>query len=233
MHIYYPIATDPEGRFQTFDEKLDVLIQRRRELAAEFLAPMPGEEELGQELLNDLLQTPIHLDSSSGVHTLSREDVRRLSPDRFEALIAVLEEKRGAHVLLTPVAGDDGIDVIAMRSHEVLLIQCKHTLWDARVDADVIAEVVRAFDGYRACWLRALSHTCTLRPPIIVTNGTFTRKARREAKERDVKLVAQADLWSLLDGTPCTPGEVTAMQDRRLASMRDVQAAIELSYTGS
>lgn len=97
-----------------------------------------------------------------------------------------------------------------MRSHEVLLIQCKHTLWDARVAADVIAEVVRAFDGYRARWLHALPHTCALRL-VVVTNGTCTGKARYEAKERDVKLVVQADLWSLLDATPCTPGEVAAM----------------------
>src|SRR5208283_1606812 len=42
VHVYYPIARDPEGRIVTFDERLDNLLDRRRELASEFLSPMPG-----------------------------------------------------------------------------------------------------------------------------------------------------------------------------------------------
>src|SRR5262245_53146224 len=84
---------------------------------------------------------------------LSPEDVRRLSPEHFEALIAALEERHGARVLLTPHTADGGIDVIAVQPQALRLIQCKHTSGDTPVGADVIAEVVAAFDGYRARWL--------------------------------------------------------------------------------
>jgi SNF2 family DNA or RNA helicase len=55
VHIYYPMAVDPEKVFETFDEKLHKLICRRRDMAAEFLAPTLTEDDLGQELLQDML----------------------------------------------------------------------------------------------------------------------------------------------------------------------------------
>ncbi len=54
VHVYHLIASDPRGEFETFDEKLDQLIERRFRLAADFLSPMPTEEELGQELFGSL-----------------------------------------------------------------------------------------------------------------------------------------------------------------------------------
>ncbi|MFN0112227.1 MAG: DEAD/DEAH box helicase [Blastocatellia bacterium] len=54
VHVYHPIAKDPQAEFQTFDEKLDQLIERRLRLAADFLSPMPSEDELGQELFGSL-----------------------------------------------------------------------------------------------------------------------------------------------------------------------------------
>lgn len=139
---------------------------------------------------------------------------------------SVFDGVRGAQVFLTPRAGDGGIDVIAVREREIRLIQCKHTIWDANVDANVIAEVISAFDGYRARFLRTLPRTFML-CPVLVTNGSFTARARAEVKGRDIRLVANTDLWQLLNETPCTPGDLEAMESRRLASMRDVQVAIE------
>jgi arylsulfatase A-like enzyme len=47
------------------------------------------------------------------------------------------------------------------------------------------------------------------------------------AKIRDIQFVDGTELWRLLDATPCTAAEVEAMAARRLASMRDVQAALD------
>lgn len=59
VHVYHPIAKDPRGEFETFDEKLDQLIERRLRLAADFLSPMPAEDELGQEFFGSLNTTAI------------------------------------------------------------------------------------------------------------------------------------------------------------------------------
>lgn len=92
--------------------------------------------------------------------------------------------------------------------------------------ADVLAEVIGAIDLYRARYLRNLSGTSTILP-VVITNGRFTPKAKEEAQSRDVQLIEDTDLWRLLEETPCTPAEIEAMEDRRLATMRDVLAAID------
>lgn len=195
-------------------------------MAAEFLAPMLTEDDLGQELLKDILGTADDAPNLAHIPTLSRKDVRRLTWNRFEALIAVLEERQGSRAILTPLSGDGGIDVIAIRKREIRLVQCKHTLWGESVNADVLAEVLQALEGYRARWLRPRAEAYVLRP-ILATNGRFTSRTRDEARGRDIELVDDADLDRLLAAVSCTPGDIEAMERRRLASMRDVQVAIE------
>jgi len=223
VHVYYLIAKDPQGAFETFDEKLDALVRRRRELASEFLAPMPSEEDLQRELLKNVLETP---GDPTTVCTLSKDDVRLLPWDRFEALIAVVEEKRGSRVILTPRAGDDKADVLAVGHNQMRIVQCKHSIWGASVDADVLAEVIGAMEIYRARYLRGIPRTVALRP-VVVTNGVFTKGARAAGQARDVELVGDPELSRLLEESQCTPAEIEAMEERRLASMRDVQAAIK------
>ena len=232
VHVYYPIATDPEREFTTFDEKLDALIQRRRQLAQDFLTPMPGEDTLERELFTDVCGTFEGALTPSHSQPLSPEDVRRLSPKHFEALVAALETQHGAHVLLTPYAADGGIDVIAVQSRAIRLVQCKHTHGDTPVEADVIAEIVAAFDGYRARWLATLAPTRSLRP-VIVTNGEFTRQAQKAAAERGIELIAARQFWRLLVASPCTLTDVLAMEDRRLASMRELPGALRRIWGAS
>ena len=223
VHIYYPIAKDPNGLFDTFDQKLDAVIRRRRELASEFLAPMPSEEEMQREIFATVVETP---PTTEPIKNLSPADVRLLPWDRFEALIALLEEKRGAKVILTPRGGDDKADVIAIRGNHVRLIQCKHSLWSAYIDANVVAEVIGAIDLYRIRHLRSLPARMSL-VPVIISNGTFTSMARKEASERDVELIGDLELWKLLSQTPCTRAELEVVENRRAESMRDVQAALK------
>lgn len=221
VHVYYPIAKDPKGAFATFDQKLDEVIRRRRHLASEFLAPMPTEEQLGQELFGSFTGTPVQ---SEPIKPLTADQVRLLPWDRFEALIALLDEKRGSRVILTPRSGDDKVDVLSARNQGLRLIQCKHSLWSAQVDADVVAEILGGIDLYRVRYLRHLPTVSVT--VVIASNGTFTSMAKAEARTRDVELIGDLELWKLLSDTPCTRAEVEALEARRLESMRDVQAGI-------
>ncbi len=218
--------------FTTFDEKLDALIQRRRQLARDFLTPMAGEDTLERELYTDICGTFEGALTPSHSQPLSPEDVRRLSPKHFEALVAALETQHGAHVLLTPYAADGEIDVIAVQSRAIRLVQCKHTQGDTPVEADVIAEIVAAFDGYRARWLATLAPTRSLRP-VIVTNGEFTRQAQKAAAERGIELIAARQLWRLLVTSPCTLTNVLTMEDRRLVSIRELPGALRRIWGAS
>ncbi len=224
VHVYYLIAKDPRGEFRSFDEIMHDLIRRRRDLAAEFLAPMPAEDELKLELAREVFDDQLQQDAS--VNGISEEDVRLLPPDRFEALTALIEAKAGAKVILTPFAGDEGIDVIAVSKTEIRLLQCKHTLWGNSIDTDAVNELVAAFDGYRARRLRSASSGRVIRA-VLSTNGTITKQARRAANEAGVQLVASGDIGQALSKISCSLGEIEAMEQRRLGSMPDTQAAID------
>lgn len=222
VHVYYPITRDPQNVFKTFDEKLDALIDRRKKLASDFLLPMPGEDDLGKELWEDIFR-----DDNGGrsAKPLSKEDIRLLPWDRFESLIGLLEQKNGRKVILTPRSCDYGIDVISILGNEVKLIQCKHTTWDASVDIDVVAETINAFDSYRGRWLHGIANRMNLKP-LLITNGKFTRAAKSHASVSDVQILSDNDLWKLIEDKPCTLAEIEVMENRRMVTMRDVQKAI-------
>jgi len=53
--VYLPILKDPSGRVApSFDERLNLLMDRKQRLAEDFLRPLPPEDEMGDELFGDL-----------------------------------------------------------------------------------------------------------------------------------------------------------------------------------
>jgi len=222
VHVYYLIAKDPNSSFKSFDERLDALLERRKALASDFLAPMPGEDELGKELWKDIINEG---QSTETGKPLTREEIKALPWDRFEALIALVEGKKGYNVVLTPRSGDYGIDVISKEGCQVFLIQCKHTIWDSNIDADVVSEMLHAFDTYRGKWLRDMGATVLLKP-ILVTNGKCTNSLIGQAMMHDMDIVSGDKLWHLIRENPCTLAEVEMMENHRKTNMKEVQAEL-------
>src|SRR5262249_57829664 len=85
-----------------------------------FLAPEASGEARGSELPAELTRDAAP--EAQACPPLSLDDVRLLSPHRFEALVAALEAAQRREVLLTPRSGDAGIGLEFCRSFEVLLI---------------------------------------------------------------------------------------------------------------
>ena len=55
VSVYLPISRDPSGRVSpTFDDRLDLLMDRKQRLAEDFLRPLPPENEMGGELLESI-----------------------------------------------------------------------------------------------------------------------------------------------------------------------------------
>jgi hypothetical protein len=219
VHVYYPISRDPENLIRSFDERLDRLLDRRKELARDFLAPMPIDEESQRELIGDLTE-----EATVPGKTLSEEDVAGLPWHRFEALVALLEQKKQRRVILTPRSGDLGVDVISIGQNEVFLLQCKHTNWGSSCDADVVDEVISAFDNYRGRCLKGIRNVAL--HPVIVTNGKLTKTAKRFAKERDVRCVDYSGFMEEVTKKPCSMAEIEIMENQRKASMKDVELEI-------
>lgn len=223
VHVYYPVAKHPTGQFVTFDEKLDSLLIRRKQLAADFLAPMPTDEDLQSELLQSLgvSGTAVPPDQLIGV-----SDLQSLTWDRFEALVALIEKKAGRRVLLSPKSGDGGIDVIARLGSEVRLLQCKHTQWMGEVTRDMIAELITSSDAFRSA-LDVISFTAR---PVLVTNANVPRSVFNFAHDRDVEVVSAATFAAYLGGAQCSRAEVEAMERERYASLARLRADLTESF---
>jgi hypothetical protein len=55
VYVYLPIMSDPSGAIpNTFDERLDILMDKKYRIAQDFLKPLDNEDELGQELYSEL-----------------------------------------------------------------------------------------------------------------------------------------------------------------------------------
>jgi hypothetical protein len=219
VNVYYLIARDPQNAFKTFDEKLDALIQRRCQMAADFLAPLPAEDEMGKELYGDVFSDDV---VGEPARNITAEDVRKLPWDRFEALVALLEEKQGRKSLLTPRSGDFGIDVISIQGNILRLIQCKHTLWEANIDIDVIAETINGFDNYRGALLKNVTANYSM-VPVLVTNGKCSRSTLRYAQANDVLVISAIEFARNFKQYPCTNAEIESVENQRLSSVSEIR----------
>jgi hypothetical protein len=223
VHVYYPIAVDPTHEIDTFDEKLDRLLVRRKAFAADFLTPLPGEDELGNELIDDLKGES---GSAQRAKPLSIDDVRALTWDRFEAFVASTEEKTGRTVLLTPKANDGGADVFSCDKDVIRLIQCKHSRHGLACEDPSVHETIAAVDLYRARLGSGLGDRRI--QPVLVTCGTFSRSAVKAAREHGVTLIDGEALKRASATNPITILDVEAWSTRRERSFASVLERLSL-----
>ena len=212
VHVYYPVATHPQRAFPTFDEKLDELLRLRKQLAADFLAPMASEDELQQELLNSMgvIDETVPLQQM-----LTVDDLSNLTWDRFEALVALIESKHGRKVWLSPKCGDGGIDVISQLGSQVRLVQCKHSQWTNGVEREVLDELIASCDAFRAS-LQVAGFTFK---PVLITNSSVPRSAKEFGFRRDIEVIAIDSFRSYLGDMKCTRAEVESMERLRYSTL--------------
>lgn len=227
VHVYYPVAKDPRREFASFDARLHELLCRRKAMAEDFLAPGCSEEEAGKELLDGMGATS----GGSAPKRIMAQDLPSLPWDRFEALIALLEQKRGAQTVLTPRQGDQKADVVSLYGTQLRLIQCKHTTLRTHVAEDALIEVQSALDNYLHGFLYSIADRCSLRL-VVATNGSLSRAARAFALNHDIEVIDSHALETWLTQTPCTYLELESAESSRLGSMRLLRGAIDRLAAG-
>jgi hypothetical protein len=212
VHVYYPVATHPEQAFPTFDEKLDELLRVRKQLAADFLAPMPSEDDLQQELLNSLGVTDTEVPPQQ---MLTVDDLSGLTWDRFESLIGLIEGKWGRKVWLSPKSGDGGIDVISQLGSEVRLIQCKHTQWTHAINNEVLYQLMASCDSFRSN-IQVAGYTFK---PVLITNSSVSRQTKEFGFGRDIEVIAIDSFSSYIGRIKCTRAEVERTEQQRYVTL--------------
>lgn len=178
VYVYCPTITHPE--FETFEAKLDALMKAKLALASDMLNGV-GADFSPFELVstrNDLAERS---------YTLELKDVDKLSGDQFEKLYCLLLEAEGWDAKQTSkLGGDGGIDIVAIRDKEGLLIQCKRSKkplgWDA------IKEVVAGAAKYQHLY-PTISFA-----KLAVTNNSFNANSKEQAHYNKVQLWERPEL---------------------------------------
>lgn len=131
---------------------------------------------------------PIELETSNKIKIESKS----LNPFEFEQYIGALFQKMGYNVKVTQKSNDGGVDIYAKLNTPTgtseIIIQCKHKL---DPNSSVEVSKVRELFG-------VLASNKKLNSAILVTNGTFTKKAIEFAKSNNIELIDGIKLQSLV-----------------------------------
>lgn len=115
-------------------------------------------------------------DASVRYHGQDVDPMLTMSWREFEHLVSEVYRRRGYSVVETPEGADGGVDLVARRAGQTVLVQCKQ--WRTRdVGVSVVREllgVVTAKDASGGA---------------VVTVGRFTDEARRFAKGAGIELI--------------------------------------------
>lgn len=202
VFVYCPTVVADD--FHTFEVRLDRLLKRKAGLAGATLdygrlAVMlngSGKDATFSELVGD-----------SGVgeavprRYLTMDDVDRMDGDGFEVFCCLLWGKQGFQATVTPKrGGDGGIDVVALKGFEGVLIQCKSSK-SADIGWDAIKEVTAGAAKYQARFMG------TRLRRVAVTNQRFTTGAQEQAAANQVELVVRSRLEELIGALPITNHE--------------------------
>jgi len=197
VYVYYPVVIAHD--FKTFDQKLDELLQQKRELSAEMLN---GSGDIKPADFGDL-EAPDG-GNAFGSDLILKDDIRSMSGEAFEAFCAVLWSKQGfTRTIKTPRVGDGGIDIVAIRNSEGVLIQCKSSSLDGRgLGWEAVKDVAAGSAAYAAQY-----KGITFRM-VAVTNQYFNGAAKTQANNLHVELVDGDDIEKMLLTYPIQRGEI-------------------------
>jgi HJR/Mrr/RecB family endonuclease len=141
---------------------------------------------------------------ATGPRVLAFDDVLTMQPRHFEAYAAVLWARMGfPTVTLTPAAGDNGVDVVAVKGTTGQLIQCKTSHRTGReLGWDAIKDVVTGHAAYR------LQYPGVDFKRVCVTTQSFNAGACRHAALNDVELIDGVRLAEIHDSYQITLEDV-------------------------
>ncbi len=203
VHIYLPMATHNE--FETFDVKLHKLLEQKRQLSQGTLFPTERAEVKPAEILKEL---EIPQPESEKSIPLTIENVDKLNPKFFEVFVAALFRKQGYNVEVTPYSGDKGADVVVhplQTENTGFLIQVKQRLEGGKPGHKAVDEIVASVPFYKEKYGKTFQ-------PIIVTNRTFTTKARHLSHSKKVKIYERKWIIENLEQYPVTWTDVNLCQ---------------------
>ncbi|MDR3089162.1 MAG: restriction endonuclease [Desulfobulbaceae bacterium] len=203
VHVYYPTVCADD--FTTFDVRLNELLEKKRDLAADMLNGA-GDIDWGAADL-----TGIAPDGDAAIFNqrLTVDNIDAMEPRYFEALVAAIWTRRGFTCVLTPQAGDAGVDVVAIKGADGELIQVKKSAIGGQEQGwEAVKDVVAGEAVYQKKYPRI---TFT---KIALTNQSFSSTAKERARVNGVDLLERQAIDQFIQQYPITMIELDTILAR-------------------
>jgi SNF2 domain-containing protein/EH signature protein/restriction endonuclease/helicase-like protein len=183
VHVYYPMAVHPHYGEASFDELLNTLLARKRELSRRMLVP-PVNLKQDQNWFAENLG---HAAPEKDFVRTDIEEIDAMEPRGFERWALSRCVSLGWEVSRTPTSHDGGADgVLTHRTTGArAIIQCKHKQANGNTcGPQAIDDLLRARRSY--------SGAARL---FVLTNAErFSQSARERAQQHGISLIGRAEL---------------------------------------
>ena len=183
VHVYYPMAVHPVYGESSFDELLNSLLRRKRDLSRRMLLPPVNVRQDQQWFADnlgrknpDIVNSPIDID-----------EIDVMEPTAFERWALGLCISFGWEAYRTPQSYDGGADGVLVHrvSGARAIVQCKHTQNDkAACGPEAIDDLLRARTNYAAA----------ARLFVLSNAERFARSAHERAEMHGIQLIGRKEL---------------------------------------
>lgn len=183
VHVYYPMAVHPHYGNSTFDELLNALLTRKRELSQRMLMP-PVNSKQDQRWFADNLGRKA---SEPAAAQLDLDEIDVMEPKAFERWALTSCISLGWEASGTPKSYDGGADglLVHRTTGARAIVQCKHKQSDDMpCGPEAVDDLLRARASYAG----------TSRLLVLTNARRFSRSARERAEKYGIELIGRSDL---------------------------------------
>lgn len=205
VNVYLPMAYDPNfAKDLSFDEKLDHLLDYKRNLSDSVLYPTGDSSDDGRNMFVDIIDNGPKDAIKENVSTYGNkywqiDDLAEIEGIAFERIVGrVLRQINGYNIEITPPSNDKGADIVMKKSAEKtgILVQCKQTSTERNMTQAGVIEVYGAIPYYSKLY------GITFEGVVITNAKGFTTNAKKMAALNHIKLIAYDGLAELLKKYP-------------------------------
>ena len=182
VHVYYPMAVHPLYGDASFDELLNALLARKRELSHRMLVPPVNLKQDQNWFSENIGRTTSEVQMTRG----DIEEIDAMEPRAFERWALGRCISLGWEACRTPGSYDGGADglLVHRTTGARVIIQCKHKQGNGKCGPEAIDDLLRARNAY--------SGDARL---FVLTNAEkFSRSASERAERHGIFLISRTDL---------------------------------------
>lgn len=198
VEVVIPMSIHPALGEGSFDQKLDMLLDYKRQLSEDALFPTADSAEDGLSLFEEIAKGS-NISTNLEKPCYDIESVDDVDGTTFEMIVTSLYSNQGMEANKTVDSNDNGADVIVFGTEDCdnLLIQCKKTKdYSKNLGKNGIQEIVAALKAYEEL------HRCKFKPVVITNALDFTSGARELAMVNNVELICRDKLIKMLEMYP-------------------------------